>query len=90
MIKRKHTKHYERKVLSNKVDYSTAYGLYFMTNDVKVLFCMLICFCSKIINHCFHDDNYKGELGIAYDMIIFRDLMVQLVLMDDFKCQPLQ
>ena len=47
MIKRKHTKHYERKVLSNKVDYSTAYGLYFMTHDVKVLFYMLIFFAAR-------------------------------------------
>ena len=45
---------------------------------------------SKIINHCFHVDNDKSESGIGYDMIISRDLMVHLGLMDDFKRQVLQ
>ena len=45
---------------------------------------------SKIINNRFHVDNKKGESGIGYDMIIGRDLMVQLGLTADFKCQVLQ
>ena len=45
---------------------------------------------SKIINHCFHVDKDEGELGIGYDMIICRELMVQLGLTADFKCQVLQ
>ena len=45
---------------------------------------------SKIINHRFYVDNEKGESGIVYDMIIGRDLMVQLGLKDDFKRQFLQ
>ena len=45
---------------------------------------------SKIINHRFHVDNDGGESGIGYDMIIRRDLMVQLVLTSDFKRQVLQ
>ena len=45
---------------------------------------------SKIINHRFHVDNYKGESGVGYDMIIGRDLMVQLGLTANFKRQFLQ
>ena len=45
---------------------------------------------SKIINHCFHVDNVKGESGIGNDMIVDRDLMVQLGLIADFKRQVLQ
>ena len=45
---------------------------------------------SKIINHLFHIDNNEVELGIAYDMIIGRDLMVQLGLVAYFKRQVLQ
>ena len=40
MIKRKHTKNYERKMRSNKREYSIAAGLYCTTHDVKVPFCM--------------------------------------------------
>ena len=45
---------------------------------------------SKIINHCFHIDNNRGESGIGYEIIIGRDLMVELGLTDDFKRQVLQ
>ena len=45
---------------------------------------------SKIINHRFHVDNNEGESDIGYDMIIYRDLMVQLGLTADFKRQLLQ
>ena len=44
----------------------------------------------KIINHRFHVDNNKSESGIGYDMIIGRDLMVQLVLTEDLKRQVIQ
>ena len=40
MIKRKHTKNYERKMRYNKVEYSTYPGMYCTTHDVKVPFCM--------------------------------------------------
>ena len=40
MIKRLHTKNYERKIRSNKVEYSTTAGVYFATHDIKVPFCM--------------------------------------------------
>ena len=40
MINRQQTKHYERNMRSNKVEYSTATGVYFTTHDVKVPFCM--------------------------------------------------
>ena len=84
MIKIKYTKHYERKIRSNKVEYSTAAGMYCVIHDVKVTFCMLKFPSSKIIIHCFHVDNNKD------DSIIGRDLMVQLVLTADFKRQLLQ
>ena len=45
---------------------------------------------SKINNHHFHVDNEKGDSDIGYDMIIGRDLMVQLGLTADFKRQLLQ
>ena len=44
----------------------------------------------NIIQHQFHVNNDKGELGIGYDMIIGRDLMVQLGLPAYFKHQFLQ
>ena len=39
----------------------------------------------NIFNHLFHVDNDKGESGIGYNMIIGRDLMVQLGLTTEFK-----
>ena len=45
---------------------------------------------SKIIEHCFHFYNNKGELDICYDMIIGSDLMVKLFPIEDFKPQVLQ
>ena len=59
--KRRHNKNYERKMRSDKVEYSTAVGLYFTTHDVKVPFCMTELSRSRIINHRFHVDNDKGE-----------------------------
>ena len=74
----------------NKVEYSTYYGVYCMTHDIKVHFCMPGSSSSKIINNRFHVDNKKGESDIGYDMIIRRDLMVQLGLTADFKHQVCQ
>ena len=74
---------------SNKVEYSTAAGVYYMTHDVKVYFCTPDFCSSKIINHRFHVDDGKGDSGIGYAIIIGRDLMVQLGLTSDFKCQVL-
>ena len=75
---------------SNRVEYSTAAGMYFTTHDVKVTFCIPEYSGSKIFNHSFHVDNNEGESGIGYDMIIGRDLMVQLCLTAKFNCQVLQ
>ena len=72
---------------SNKVEYGTAGGIYFTTNDFKVPFYMPDISSSKIINHHFHVKNDNGYLGIGYDMIIGRDMMVQLGLTSNFKCQ---
>ena len=55
-----------------------------MTCDVKVTFCMPYFSSIKIILHLFNVDNNGGLLGIGYDMIIDRDLMVQICLMDNF------
>ena len=75
---------------SNRVDYSTAAGVYSTTHDVKVPFCMPELSGINIINHRFHVDNDEGESGIGYDMIIGRDLMVQLGPKADSKCQSIQ
>ena len=90
IIKIKHTKYYERKTRSNKVEYSTAVGVYCTTHDVKVPFCMPDFSNSKITNHRLHVYNEKGYSGIGYGMIICRDLMVQLGLTADFKRQCIQ
>ena len=90
MIKRKHTKYYERNMRYNTVEYGTDSGMHCLAHDVKVPFYMPDFYSSKMINHCFHVDNEKGELGIGYDMIIRRDLMVQLGLTANFKHQFLQ
>ena len=90
MIKIRHTKHYERKMRSNIVEYSTASGVYCTTHDGKVPFCMPELSGSKIINHRFHVDNNEGKSGIGCYMIIGRDLMLKLGLTADFKRQVLQ
>ena len=64
--------------------------MYYTTYDVKVPFSMPELSGNKIINRCFHADNHEGESGIGYDMIIFRNLMVQLGLTADFTRQVLQ
>ena len=61
MNKRRHTKYYELKIRSNKVEYSTSSGLYCTTHDVKVNFCMPEFSISKIIEHHFHVDNDRGK-----------------------------
>ena len=38
MIKTSHIKHFERKIQSNKVEYSTFAGVHCTTHDVKVLY----------------------------------------------------
>ena len=63
---------------SNKVEYSTTADVYCTTHNVKLTFGMSEFSSSKIINHCLRVDNDKGESRIGYDMIIGRNLMVQL------------
>ena len=86
----KHTKHYERRIMFNKVEHSTAVGLYYTAHDVKVPFFMTEFSSSKIIEHRFRVENNKVESDIGYDMIIGHDLMVQLGLLVGFKHQVLQ
>ena len=71
----------------NKVDYITALVQNCTTHDVKGLFCMPKYSIGKIILHQFHVDNNEVDLGIGYNMIIGRDLMVHLGLLEDFKGQ---
>ena len=75
---------------SNKVECIIADGVYLTTHDVKVSFFIPDVCSRKIMNHSFHVNNDKGESGIAYDMIIGRELMVQIGLTADFKHQFLQ
>ena len=89
-IKRKYTEYYECRMRFNKVEYSTAAGLYFTTHNIKLPFFMSEISSIKIIYHRFHVNNNKGGSGIGYDMTIGRDLMVQLGLLDYFKRQVLQ
>ena len=90
MIKRRYTKYYEGKMRSNNVEYSMSTGLYCTTHEFKVSFFMPYFSSSKIIEHRFHVDKDKGELRIGYNMIIGRDLIVQLGVTTDFKCQVFQ
>ena len=72
------------------MEYITAAGMYCTTNDVKVPFRIPEFSKNNIIPHKFHVDNNEGESGIGYDMIIGRDLMVQVGFSDNFKRQLLQ
>ena len=38
----------------------------------------------------FHVNNNEGESGIVYDMIILRELMIQIDLLDNIKCKIIQ
>ena len=90
MIKIIHTKYYELKMRSIKVEYGTDTGLYCTTHDVKVPFCVPEFSSRNKMEHLFRVNNNGFESCIGYDMIIGHDLMVQLGLTVDFKCQVLQ
>ena len=45
---------------------------------------------SKIVSHKFHVDNNEGESVIGYEIVIGRDLMLQLGLSAKFKYQALK
>ena len=74
----------------NKVECSTSARPYSTSHNVKVPFCMPEFSVKNMILHRFYVDNNEGELGIGYDTIIVRDLMVQIGLMADYKCQVLE
>ena len=74
----------------NKVEYSTAAGVYYTTHDAKIPFCIPESSSRKIINNRFHVNNDKSESGIGDEIIIGRNLMVKLGLTDDFNRQFLQ
>ena len=90
MIKSKHINPYKSKLRANKVEYSTASGLYKTTHDVKVPFSMTDFSNRNIITHRLHIDNAQGDTGIGYDMIIGHDPMVQLFLKSKFGRQILE
>ena len=90
MIRRTHTEYYECRMRSNKVECSTVAGTYITTHNIKVTFCIPEFSSSRIISHRFHIDNNEGKSGIGYDMIIGRDMMVQLGLLLEFNRQVFQ
>ena len=59
MIKRKHTKHCERNIRSNTVEYSTAAGMYCTMHDARVPFCMPGFSSRNIVNHRFRVNHKK-------------------------------
>ena len=67
------------------MEYSTVAGPYCPTHDVKVKFWISEFSISTIILHRFHIDKNEGESGIGHDMIIWRNLMVQLGFSSKFK-----
>ena len=75
VIKSWHNKPYDQNMRSNKVEYSTAAGLYCTAHDAKVPFCMPEFSSSMIILHHFHVDNNEGEGVILYGIIIGHNLM---------------
>ena len=83
-------KKYKVKLRANKVEYIMAADLYSTTNYMKVPFSMPDFSSRKIITYWFHVDNEGGYLKIGYDMIIGRDLMVQLCLKDKIELQILE
>ena len=66
LIKSWHTKPYQRKIYSNKVEYSTPTGPYCTMHDAKVSFFMTEFSSRNITSHRFHVDNNEGESGIVY------------------------
>ena len=90
IIKKLHTKPYDLKICSIEVEYSTSEGPYCTIHEAKVPYFMLDFSSSKIISHQFHVDHNEGESGISFEMIIGRDLMVQLGILAEFKHKILQ
>ena len=75
---------------SNKVKNSTDAGMFCTMHCIKVQFCIPEFSRSNIVLKHFHVDNNKTESCIGYDKIIFRDLMVDIVLLDNFKNKVIQ
>ena len=82
MINRKYINYYKSKIRANKVKYSTADGLYKTTQYVKFPFNIPEISDRKVITHCFHVDNTRGDSGIGYDTIVGLDLMLRLGMKD--------
>ena len=78
MINCKNINPYGSKLRDNKVKYSTADGLYKTTQYVKFPFNIPEISDRKVITHCFHVDNTRGDSGIGYDTIVGLDLMLRL------------
>ena len=89
MINRKDTLYYELKMRYNKYKMVRPLAC---TAQRMASRCLLYTgvSSSKINNHCLHVNNGKGKLGIGYDIIIGRDLVLQIGLLADFKCESLQ
>ena len=76
---------YQSKIRPTKVEYSTASGVYYNTLDVKVYFFIIELSIRKVIIHRFIVNYNEGDTVIGYNIIIGHDLMVQLVLVANFK-----
>ena len=75
---------------SNKVEYSTATGMYCTMHDVKGPFNMQQFSSSMIIYNCFHANNGKGDSGMGCDILVGHDLMIQIGTTENFKRQVIQ
>ena len=67
----------------NKVEYSTATGMYWTTHNVNVSFFITELYSRNIIKHQLLFDNKDINTGILYNMITCQDLIVQLGTWED-------
>ena len=65
-------------------------GKYFTTHYIKVKFCMQEFSIKNITSHRFCVNNAKVEIGIGYNMIIGRDLFLQLGLIAELNYNNLE
>ena len=81
---------YKSKTHPNRVEYGTVSGTYCITHGLKVWFFVSELSIRNIIMHWFHVDNKDRKTSIFYDIIIDQELILQLGLIYNFKCNGLQ
>ena len=89
MINRNHIKPYKSKLRANKVNYSTSAGPYKTTHYMEVPFCVPD-FSVENNNTYSPRKNARDDEGIVYDIILGRDLIIQLGLKVEFSRQVLE